>query len=285
MKSGDLQFNDTAHLKFSHNSEGVIAKYKNKKFILGYLSILKERTDLTDEEYISYAQSVLNYHCSVRGVPFHKIGKLEPISSKPIINNYTPFYKYTSNAIFDQYIKKGIWQLGTIQQYRTIENIKQRDEFEGHSFLNLNINNHIVSTICSSGFNYLIFCGTRKANSDIHKQQFGEKEIYFPNIKSFAESVRKTINAKRYFIQNVEYNTLKLYINKTPIANPEIDINNILTPAYFDVINEHLIYPGLFVKPESFKDENEVRIVFEMPQDYYKPNRFENKDLLNYIKY
>ena len=55
MKSGDLQFNDTAHLKFSHNSEGVIAKYKNKKFILGYLSILKERTDLTDEEYIKIA--------------------------------------------------------------------------------------------------------------------------------------------------------------------------------------------------------------------------------------
>ena len=73
----------------------------------------------------------------------------------------------------------------------------------------------------------MIFCATKSGSSNVHKKQFGEKELYFPNVYSFAESVRKIVNAKRYFIQNVEYNTLKLYINKNKIYNPKIDIKNI----------------------------------------------------------
>lgn len=283
-RTTDLKFINTNSLKFFHSKEGVIASYKKNKFILGFLSISEEGIDFTDEEYNSFAEITLKYHCSVRNVPLHKIEKSIPVSKK-IINDYSPFRKYVKKDIFDNYISKGIFQLGTIEQYRTIENKSQRDEFEGHSFLNLNINNHIVSSICNSGFNYLIFCGTKSENSEEHKKQFGDIELNFPNVKTFAETICKIIKAKRYFIQNVEYNTLKLYINKDKITSSKININQILTPAYFDIIKEHLIYPSLFVKPEFFKPENEVRIVFEMTKDYFKPYRIENKELLKYVKY
>lgn len=180
----------------------------------------------------------------------------------------------------------GNWQLGNVHQYRTIENIKQRDEFEGFSFLNLNINNHIISQVCNAGFNYLILCGTKSKNSSNLKEQFGEQELFFPDIKSFAEDVSMEINAIRYFIQKIEYNTLKSYFNPRVYLDPEINVtDNILTQKYFDILYENLIYPSLFVKPEAFKDENEVRIIFEMPKDYNKPYRFKNKSLLKHIEF
>ena len=282
--SSDLHFTNTKSLKFFHTKDGVIANYKKRKFILGFRSISNENTDFTDQEYLSFAQIVLRYHCTVRNVPMHSVENIVPISSKRIINDFTPFHKYVPTEIFERYISKGIFQLGTIEQYRKIEDARRRDEFEGYSFLNLNINNHIVSSVCISGFSYLIFSATRSANSLWHREKFGGTELYFTDIQSFAENLCKSVSAKRYFIQNVEYKTLKLYICKKKIHEPKIDVRNILTPAYFEIIKEHLVYPGLFVKPESFVRENEVRIVFEMPKDQTKPYRFENKALLNYVE-
>jgi len=40
----------------------------------------------------------------------------------------------------------------------------------------------------------------------------------------------------------------------------------------------------LFVKPEYFVQENEIRLVFEMDKDFYQPFEFENLKLLDYIK-
>lgn len=58
-----------------------------------------------------------------------------------------------------------------------------------------------------------------------------------------------------------------------------------LTPDYFDILYDNMFYPALFVKPEPFSSENEVRIVFEMPKDYMKPLSFENKGLLDFMIY
>jgi hypothetical protein len=269
-------------MKFSHSPEGVIVDYKKRKHILGFLSISHENIAFTNDEYLDFSRVTLEGQCIARNKPLHLIQNLNPVSSGDLNNDFSPFYKYTSNEVFNKYIKNGIWQLGTINQYRTIENIKQRDEFEGYSFINLNINNHIVSTVFNTCFNYYIFCATKSNESDMHKNQFGEKKLTFNNVKSFADAMCKTINARRYFIQNVEYNTLKLYVNKEPIYNPNIDVNQILTSDYFDVIRNHVFYPSLFVKPEAFKHENEVRIVFEMDKDCKQPLRFQNKSLLNY---
>lgn len=282
--SSNLTFTDTKDLKFSHTKDGVIAKYRNLKLILHHLSIIKK--DILDKDQIfAHAKSAIELQCALRGWPYYEAPAFRPISPFDFQNDFSPFSKYVSNDIFENYIKHGKWQLGTIEQYRTIENKKQRDELEGNSFLNLNINDHMVSTICSSGFNYLIFCGTRSLGSGSHQKQFGNKELHFPNVRSFAEGVKKSIQAKRYFIYGVEYNTQKLYLNEDIIRNSEIDIENILSPQFFDVLKEHSLFPSLFVKPEIFSSENEIRIVFEMPKDYGKPHKFENKEILNYIKY
>jgi hypothetical protein len=280
-----LQFNSTNDLKFSHSLEGVIADYKKIKHILGYLSISQKNVDFTDQQYLDFANTILVSQCLLRNKPLHLVENVNPISSNNFINDFSPFYKYTSNDVFNKYIKNGIWQLGTINQYRTIENIKQRDEFEGYSFINLNINNQIVSAVFNTCFNYYVFCATKTDESVEHRNQFGEKKLSFTNVRSFAEAMCKTINARRYFIQNVEYNTLKLYINKEPIYNPKIDVNQVLTPEYFELIKKHVFYPSLFVKPDAFKHENEVRIVFEMYKDCKQPLRFQNKNLLKYCSY
>lgn len=282
----ELKFIDTPELKFHHNKKGVNARYNKKKFLLGTLLIGHQNTSFTEKEYLDSSKNVLDFECSVRGYPKYGSSLNQLIHSKSIINNFGPFYKYVNKNIFKNKILNGNWQLGNVHQYRTIENIKQRDEFEGFSFLNLNINNHIVSQVCNAGFNYLILCGTQSKNSSNLKEQFGEQELFFPDVKSFAEDVSKEINAIRYFIQKIEYNTLKSYYNPKVYLNPMINVtDNILTPKYFDILYENLIYPSLFVKPEAFKDENEVRIIFEMPKDYNKPYKFKNKSLLKHIEF
>jgi len=281
-ESSGLEFNKTHNLKFFHNEQGVVVSYKKKKFILG-LYLLGNKESFEDEDFIKLAKTTLKFHCNVRNLPIHEIEIFKQVTPN-LSNDYTPFYKYVSNEVYDNYIKRGIFQLGTIEQYRNIENCLQRDVFEGHSFLNLKINNQIVSVICNSGFNYYIFCGTKSINSDSHKEKFGEKVLYFPTVKNFAEIVCRQINAKNYYIQNVEYSTLKLYINKDNINDTKIETNSILSSRFFDIIQKHLIYPSLFVKPELFSDENEVRIIFEMKKDVNKPSRFENKLLLNQIE-
>jgi len=59
-------------------------------------------------------------------------------------------------------------------------------------------------------------------------------------------------------------------------------------PAIFDdlfeEIEQNLFLPTLFIKPEGFKSENEIRIVFEMNKDLKKPKVINNKGLLDYIK-
>lgn len=280
--STQLNFNNEHNLKFFHNEQGVIVSYKKKKFILGFLS-LSDLNSFSDEDYLNLAKTTLRFHTKVRNVPLHKVSLFNHIT--PNLNNdYTPFYKYINHDIYDKYIKNGIFQLGTIQQYRNIENEQQRDEFEGHSCINLTINNQIISLLCNSGFNYYIFCGTKSINSEYHKKQFGDKIIKINDVKLFAETICKQINAVKYYIQNIEYNTLKLYINKNNLIDTKIDTNNILNSNFFDLLQSYILYPSIFVKPEPFKTENEVRIIFEMKKDVSKPYIFENKTLLKLIE-
>lgn len=282
----ELKFIDTPELKFHHNRKGVNARYNKKKFILGTLSVSHQNITFSQEDYLNLSKNVLNFECSVRGFPKYDTTLNQLIDSRNITNDYGPFYKYVDKKIFQNKILKGNWQLGNIHQYRTIENKKQRDEFEGFSFLNLNINNHIISQVCNAGFNYLILCGTRSKSSSEHKNQFGEQELFFPDIKSFAVDVCKEIKAIKYFIHKVEYNSLKTYINPKVYINENINVaDRILVPEYLDILYQNLIYPSLFVKPEAFSSEDEVRIVFEMPRDYNKPYRFKNKKLLKHIQY
>jgi hypothetical protein len=282
---GHLNVANCSQLSFQNLEKKLIATYNNKKIIFGtFLMLLKRNKDLSEKQKLRLGKDNLREYCKQNQLPFPIIKKIYPVYTKDIINNYTPFYKYVVPEVFEK-LKNGCWQLGTIEQYRTIEYKKQRDEFEGFSFFYLDINNHFVGSSFISGFNYLILCGTTTPDSKYHKEIFGEKCIFFPNVKTLAEKICSLINAKKYYIQNVEYNSLKFYISREKIYNEHFRFENLLSPPYFDIINDHLLYPSIFVKPENFKPENEVRLVFEMEQDHSSPVKFQNKELNNYVKF
>ncbi|MGA9212216.1 hypothetical protein, partial [Kaistella sp.] len=167
--------------------------------------------------------------------------------------------------------------------YRTIENKKARDEFEGQTFMDLIINGHQVTSFVCCGFNYLILCGTSQRSETLHQDSFGSKELYFPNVRSVAESISRTIGAKRFFVQKVSYNSSKWFSLDSEIHNDAININDIVCEPYIELINKLSLYPSLFVKPAPFASEKEVRIVFEMHKDQKLPRQFYNKEILNYI--
>ena len=273
-------------LKLKHDTNGLHAFLNGKRTTFGMSTVLKPDASQTDDDIKEQIKIILTLQEGLNrfSMPIYKIDDFKPININEILNDYTPFYKYTSHAIFENYIRKGRWQLGTIHQYQTIENQKQRDEFEGYCFMNMVINGQLTSSLVSTGYNYLIFCGTKKSNSALHKGSFGEKELYFPNVRSFADSIKKSIGARRYYIQEIEYNTSKWFNVKDPIIDDKLDLQNIIGAGYIELLNKYSLYPSLFVKPEVFSEEKEVRIVFEMDKDYYKPLKFENKSLLNYIR-
>jgi hypothetical protein len=281
----NLKFIDSKNLRFKHQHDGVLSIFRDKKYILHYLSIGNESIEFSDEELKNYAQISLDLQCSLRNLPKHVVNNHQIFSNCKFENDFQPIFKYVKPEIFNNYIKKGIWQVGCIEQYRTIENHKQRDEFEGYSFVNMIINNHLISTVCSGGFNYLIFSATQEDNSSFHKNQFGETKIHIPNVKSFAEAIKKAINAKKYYIQKVQYDSIKLLLNREKIFRENISINQILTEPFFEILNENFLYPSLFVKPEAFSPEKEVRIIFEMHKDYKNPLRFINSGLNDHIRY
>lgn len=281
----NLTFTGTKDLKFKHNGLGVNTFLKGKKTIFNFSMVLPPEQPLTRDKQREFLRSILNAQSIIERLPAHDLTNFDVLPNQIINNDYTPFYKYTSEHIYTSKLQKGIWQLGCIEQYRTIENTKQRDEFEGQCFINMNINGHGVTSLACTGFNYLIFCGTRKKSSDLHRDSFGTKELYFPNVRSFADSVKKSIGAKRYYVQNVIYNSSKWINIDEPIMDEWVNVNDILGSRYIELINKHSLYPSLFVKPESFAPEEEVRIVFEMDKDYYKPLRFENNSLLDYVKH
>ena len=148
------------------------------------------------------------------------------------------------------------------------------------------MNDQIVSVVVNSGFNYLVFCATKSQNSELHRNKFGKREIGISDVHGFAETITKRIRARTYPIQTVEYNTPKLYIKKDEIKSNYVPAGSeISNPTFFDILSRHLIYPSLFVKPQSFSDEVETRIIFEMPKDQKSPFRFEDKTLLEYLDF
>lgn len=281
----NLTFTETKDLKFKHDGTGVHAFLKGKKTIFNFSMSLPPEQPLSDDKQREFLKEILAAQSIIKRLPAHDLANFNVLPNKIVDNDFTPFYKYTSEYIYKNKLLKGSWQLGCIEQYRTIENIKQRDEFEGQCFVNMNVNGYGLTSLACTGFNYLIFCGTRKKASDLHRESFGTKELYFPNVRSFADAVKKSIGAKKYYVQNVEYSSSKWINVDDAIEDELVNVNDMLCSRYIELVNKYSLYPSLFVKPEPFAGEEEVRIVFEMDKDYYKPLRFENRGLLSYVRH
>jgi len=279
-----LKFISTKNLKFLHNSEGVTINANNKRLILRGLSIIEKDVANDYSKLKQLAKINLKFQSEIGRLPQHVIESDEFYHSSSFSEISGPVYKYVNKSIYENFILNGQWQLGCINQYRKIENEKQRDEFEGFCNMNLLINDFLVNVLCHSGFNYLIFCCTKTSNSKYLKRQFGDLELKIPNVKSFANDVKKSISAKRVFIQEVKYNSLKSYFDPTPIFDTNVSLDDyILNESFVNLLLDRAPLPSLFVKPEYFKDEHEIRIIFEMGKDYKNPLRFHNKGLNSQI--
>ena len=95
---------------------------------------------------------------------FKNIKRLNEIIDNEIpfqLTDYKQFnnkyiYKYLSKDSL-RYIEKGLFQLGSLDYYKKMENISARDELEGLSFIYTELNNRSIYSCISAGKNFRIF--------------------------------------------------------------------------------------------------------------------------------
>ena len=272
-------------MEFNHDKEGVHIKYKNKNLILNGAAVIKEL--LNDDQLLSFSKIVLRFNQAIGRISNRELKpeelKISETKQLRDIHKPVPFYKYISKHDYDEYFSKGYFQLGTSKYYRDIERNESKDGFEGFNISILQVNNSQIPITLFRCNNYLIFCGTSIKSSGYMHQKFGEVEMEIQDSASFATNLAKTIGAIDYTIANVEYTNSKI------VKSKHINIDR-FSPEDFihreDIIELLLLtslYPSLYVKPKMFHPENELRIVFEMPDDYPTCHRFHDLTLLNHM--
>jgi len=280
----DIELTDSNDFRISHKTNSLEVIYKQIKYVFGTISVSEVSQDISEEQFLQLAKLYIEFECNKRGLKKPLFNNtLKSINNINLSDTNLSFSKYISVKDYEQFIKKGKWQLGSIEQYRKIENDNKRDELEGLSILNFNINNHLVTVNCTGGFNYLILCGSNISNSNYHKSKFGAVELKISSLNSFCNAIKKTINAKRFFIQNVQYNSLMFYNDSTKYAIKNFEVNKVISRELLELISLNILYPSLFVKSEEFRPESEMRIVFEMDKTIKKPRAIHNKMLLDYV--
>ncbi len=273
--------------------KGFLYTKENISILTQFLTVTKENIKLTDEQKASVSNIVIDY--------LIKVGNLKQYSQtdkKILIKDYfnrstnQPFYKYISKQIYDDYISRGCFRFGSIKYYQEVENNKIKDEYEGFTNLFIDYKNRQLMVTLFSGYNFAIFCGTSNFNSSTNKSdtmnnKFGNVILKIKDIESFANSVKEIIGAKTYYCYEVKYSTRKVFSidNSTTFFNPMMKDKFENTHNLFDLFYNNSFFPSLFIKPEFFTNEKEIRIAFEMPRDVNGTIDIENKELLKYIEF
>jgi hypothetical protein len=274
-------------MTFNHNNEGITINYKNKNIILNDLAVAEGL--LTDDELLKYSEIILKFD--------QRLGKISTVELKPSdlkigvtkelkdIHNPLPFYKYISKKDYETFYSKGHFQLGTSKYYRDIERKESKDGFEGYNISVLQVNNsHIPITLFRCN-NYLILCGSSVKSAEYMYDKFGEVEMEIQDSELFAKNIAKSIGALNYTIANVEYNNAKIAKSKHINIEQFSPQDFIHKEEIIELILSTSLYPSLYVKPKMFQQENELRIVFEMPNDYPTCYNFQDETLLNHINF
>lgn len=273
--------------------KGLLHTKENISILTQVLMVTKENVKITDEQKARMSNIVVDY--------LLKIGNLKHYSQtdeKILVRNYfnssanQPFYKYVSRQIYDDYLSRGSFRLGSIKYYQSVENDKIKDEYEGFTNLFIDYKNRQIMVSLFSGYNFAIFCGTSNFDSISNKfktmnNKFGDVILKINNIESFANLIKEIIGAKSYYCYEVKYSTKKVFsidYNDT-YFNPAMKDKFEITPNLFDLFYNNSFFPSLFIKPEFFNDEKEIRIAFEMPKDVNGTIDIESKELLKYIEF
>ena len=268
---------------FLRNS-GFEYTYNKRKLVAQGMMISKEGVHFSEKDLKNLINHITRYLDSRSNIDVAPKDPLGEIHSNTLFdNNVLTFHKYISEKTYDKYIAKGKFQLGSLRLYREIEKNESRDEKEGFSNLLVNAGSRDIFVPVISGFNYYVLCGSYvEEYSENMSNKFGEIMITIKNVKSFAESIMKSIGAVRWYIRRVDYSDFKAYRIKQIIKNiPKsgFDMNEEL----FECLLNASTLPSIFVKPMRFSDENELRLVFEMPKDAKKQLSLHNQGLLQYI--
>lgn len=193
-------------------------------------------------------------------------------------------YKFISSETYKKYISKGKFQLGSLQYYREIENLKIKDRKEGLSHVILENKGHILNASVISGFDKYLFCAsTGLDDMSFKKGNFGDYVMEIANVRSFSEAVSKSIGAKKWTVKKVFYSDYKAYkmIFQEDIG---LDLNILFKPELVEKLITVSEMPSVFGKPYSFKPEEEIRIAFDLGKDVKKKClQFHNPGLLDYI--
>jgi hypothetical protein len=203
------------------------------------------------------------------------------------------FYKFLPERSLDYY-NEGSFQFGSIQYYRSIEQQNSKDSMEGLSNIAIKTPSHLLTMSLASGYNFGIFCGTSTlSRREQMSTRFGSRIIRIANLQLFAETVQSLFGAKKFYFNKVVYNDLKMFRIKTlktvRLSQTEPPGNfdpQLIDEEIFDLLYGNSFLPSLFMKPTRFSIEEELRLVFEMPEDVPPPHVLimKEKALLKHVE-
>ena len=267
---------------------GSIVTRKDISILVSGKSLTKEGVFLSDKDCINYFDILQTYYDSVgnRKTRYDK-DKLQISDFKEPVNSDEVFYKYVSKNTLENYIKKGIFKLGTLNYYQRTENRLLKEEREKCTHLTIVYRNKQISLTLCYGFNFFIFCGSSIPPSD-HRSKylrdtFGPCVLKIYNTNSFQEELQKCLNAKSSFYNKVEYNEMKIlrYFSDEELLGISSDL---LEPKVFSLVTKIMGPNALFRKPLDFLGECELRFAFETEKDQNYATIVQNEKLLDYIE-
>ena len=225
-------------------------------------------------------------------------GERQGVSNLMTANHFPPhkgreFYKFLPERSLDYY-KEGSFQFGSIQYYRSIEQQNSKDSMEGLSNLAIKTPRHLFGMSLASGYNFALFCGTSTlSRREQMSARFGPRIIRIANLQLFAQAVQSLLGAKKFYFNKVVYNDLKMFRIKTlktvRLSRTEPPGNfdpQLIDEAIFDLLYGNSFLPSLFMKPTRFSIEEELRLVFETPEDVPPPHVLimKEKALLKHVE-
>jgi hypothetical protein len=260
--------------------------HDNKSIIVQLLSVTKENVHFDEADLRNMIKITSNY--------FDSISNKKPIKNDLFgvlnVEEYDTeldglsFYKFVSKETFDNFLRKGKFQLGSLKLYREIENENSRDEKEGFCNLLIDSGNRSIFTSVIAGFNHYIFCGTGALKeSSTMTGKFGSICLKIKNVKAFAEKIKKSIGAKNWTIKKVTYSDFKAY-STTQLISDLKGVSPDLSEEFFNYLIEYSYLPSIFCKPTRFSPESELRLTFEMDKNVKRKMQFDNLGLLSDIE-
>jgi hypothetical protein len=283
-------------IQIAHEPDAGYRLFKdNVSVLLHAAARVKHDATLTSLDVLNYFKRINQFLQTVGAYEREDIdvNKIMRVEDFPDLDE-VEFYKFLPGSTVDYY-RAGKFQFGSVQFYRDIENQSSRDRMEGLANIIFHGPKHDWAMSLASGYNFGMLCGTSSLNARDHLSgQFGAQIIKIANLRAFAEEVKVRLGAKRYYLNHVSYNDLKLFrtrtLNRIKLSHnnaPGNSAPDLVTDAFFNLFYERSFFASLFMKPTRFAAENELRLVFEMPTDIAPPGvlRLADPTLLKHIEF